>query len=59
MENNLCFVFKLWSLINDWIGIKKIWINTPIESLNFNEIKQYIQETQEQTFSVKSGKWYN
>ena len=55
MEYNLHYIFKLWSLINDWTSIKKIWINTPIESLNFNEINQHIQKMQEDTFSVKSG----
>ena len=57
MEYTLCYIFKLWSLINEWTGIKKIWINTPIVLLDFNKISQYIRKIQEDTFSVESGKY--
>ena len=57
MEYTLCRTLDMWNLINDWTDIKKIWINTPIKSLNFDEIDQYIQKIQETTFSLKSG-WF-
>jgi len=55
MEYTLCHTLEMWNLINNWTDIKTIWINTPIKSLDFDEIDQYIQKIQETTFSLKSG----
>ena len=55
IQHTLCHNLKLWDLINEWTNVKQIWINTPIESLNFNEVEQYIQKIQEATFSIESG----
>ena len=55
MRHILCYNLKLWNLINEWTNNKQTWINVPIDTLNFDEIDQYIRRLQEVTFSVESG----